>query len=231
MSELIKNQHIGNQMLAMKMRNLYREDIDKFKDYAEYFSLSYYVNGRNVREYHDFSEHLYTKGCNVEKLFEKGFSYLKEISDQKSLEWTLIKTEQLNRSEDFLSICSYPQLMALDREPEVILTNKLILDSEKNISFLNFMSELGVIGEIMKELVPNLYRDREKWMLFQSLTKREKDIIQELATGKKLYDISDAMCVTESTLRTHKKNVYRKLGIHNSRELVRYALIMDLILD
>ena len=42
-----------------------------------------------------------------------------------------------------------------------------------------------------------------------------------LATGQTVAGIADALGCAESTVKTHLKRVYRKLGIHKQTELVR----------
>lgn len=51
------------------------------------------------------------------------------------------------------------------------------------------------------------------------LTPRERDVLDELALGRSNGEIAAALSVSVETVRTHARSVFRKLGVHNRREL------------
>jgi LuxR family transcriptional regulator, maltose regulon positive regulatory protein len=53
--------------------------------------------------------------------------------------------------------------------------------------------------------------------LDQPLTKRELDILRRLSTGLPISQIASSLHISNNTIKTHLKNVYRKLGV-DSRE-------------
>ena len=55
------------------------------------------------------------------------------------------------------------------------------------------------------------------------LTKREKALLQQLATGALLREIADAEFVTLSTIKSRAANLYRKLGVHGRHDAVDVA--------
>lgn len=57
-----------------------------------------------------------------------------------------------------------------------------------------------------------------------SITGREIDIIKELVSGKRPKEIADSLNISYFTVVTHKKNIYKKLGINHSLELAQYAI-------
>ena len=56
------------------------------------------------------------------------------------------------------------------------------------------------------------------------LTKFQKKIFKELIQGKTNYEIAQDVGVKECTVKLHLHNIYKKLGIHNSRQLIPLAL-------
>lgn len=52
------------------------------------------------------------------------------------------------------------------------------------------------------------------------LSSREMEIVDTLATGLKYQEIADKLFISVSTVRTHVKNIYKKLGINNQRSLL-----------
>ena len=51
------------------------------------------------------------------------------------------------------------------------------------------------------------------------LTPREADVLDQLQLGRSNGEIAQALCVSVETVRTHARSVFRKLGVHNRREL------------
>jgi DNA-binding NarL/FixJ family response regulator len=62
-----------------------------------------------------------------------------------------------------------------------------------------------------------------------SLTSREREIIQLIAEGKSSKELGQSLCISAKTAETHRANVMRKLHVHTTSELVRYALRNQII--
>lgn len=56
----------------------------------------------------------------------------------------------------------------------------------------------------------------------KELTPREEQILALLSNGKLSYEISDELHISEHTLKTHIKNIKRKLGLSKTNELIIY---------
>lgn len=52
------------------------------------------------------------------------------------------------------------------------------------------------------------------------LSQREMDVVKALSSGQKYQDIADTLFISVNTVRTHVKNIYRKLEIDNQRTLL-----------
>jgi DNA-binding NarL/FixJ family response regulator len=57
-----------------------------------------------------------------------------------------------------------------------------------------------------------------------TITARERDIVRELVAGKRPKEIAEILNISHYTVTTHRKNIYKKLGIRHSYELARFAL-------
>ena len=57
-----------------------------------------------------------------------------------------------------------------------------------------------------------------------ALTERERTILAAVASGLTTAAISSELWVTEHTIKFHLTNIYRKIGVSNRAEAVRYAL-------
>lgn len=56
------------------------------------------------------------------------------------------------------------------------------------------------------------------------LTEREVDIVAMCSQGYVAKEIANKLNISTDTVNTHKYNIFKKLGINNSVELVRYAI-------
>ena len=59
--------------------------------------------------------------------------------------------------------------------------------------------------------------------LTAALTKRELEILRHLATGKPISSIATILHISQNTMKTHLKNVYRKIGAGGRDEAVAKA--------
>ncbi len=57
-----------------------------------------------------------------------------------------------------------------------------------------------------------------------SLTRREREVLEQLCQGKSYKMIADTLCVSEDTVRFHIKKIYRKLQVNSKSEAVIKAL-------
>lgn len=65
--------------------------------------------------------------------------------------------------------------------------------------------------------------------LFTLLTKREKEILCLMAQGIGQKIIAGNLFTSEKTVRTHRRNIKRKLGIRNEVDLLRFAQAFNIV--
>jgi DNA-binding NarL/FixJ family response regulator len=58
----------------------------------------------------------------------------------------------------------------------------------------------------------------------QVLSTREREVLQLLAEGKSVKQIASFLHISVKTAETHSRNIKLKLDIHNTSELIRWAL-------
>lgn len=64
-----------------------------------------------------------------------------------------------------------------------------------------------------------------------TLTNREKQILRLCCKGLQDKEIALLLYISERTVNTHKSNIFRKCGVNNTVELVRFAFTNGLIMD
>jgi len=77
------------------------------------------------------------------------------------------------------------------------------------------------------EATSNLTNDkkiRDSNIEFHGLSGKEVQIIQQLVNGKNYHDIAELMFISPHTVKTHIKNIYRKMHVHSRASAVKMAL-------
>ncbi len=64
---------------------------------------------------------------------------------------------------------------------------------------------------------------------YELLTPREKEIIQLLAEGKSNKEVATVLDVSPYTVETHRMHLMQKLNLHNTAEIVLYAVRKKII--
>lgn len=72
--------------------------------------------------------------------------------------------------------------------------------------------------------VLNYFNESNKQIINYHLSKREKEILDELVTGSTYNKISETLFISIDTVRTHIKNIYSKLHVNSKAEAVAKAL-------
>jgi DNA-binding NarL/FixJ family response regulator len=66
-------------------------------------------------------------------------------------------------------------------------------------------------------------------LAIEGLTSRELDILTQLAQGRTDREVAAALVVAEGTVKTHIRNILRKLGVRNRTHAVAYVFRRGLI--
>lgn len=105
----------------------------------------------------------------------------------------------------------------------------LYLKNSNDVSFINING--GPSYYNVKSSVGDLDGKHLKQTknLSNLFTKRELDIVKELAIGKNVKQIAESLHISKHTVHTHKKNMLRKVDCQNSTHLVSICLAEGLI--
>ena len=64
-------------------------------------------------------------------------------------------------------------------------------------------------------------------MQAQKLTKRESEVLVQLAQGRLNKEISNELDISVDTVKKHVKNIYQKINARNRIEAVHYYLMLN----
>lgn len=65
--------------------------------------------------------------------------------------------------------------------------------------------------------------------LYAKLSNREREVFQMIAEGRSTKEIADILCVSVSTVKTHRANIMEKLEIENISQLIHFAIDLGLV--
>lgn len=85
------------------------------------------------------------------------------------------------------------------------------------------------VSRILAEDYVRVLKQKGAVDTYDLLTSREREILQLLAEGKTNKDVATALNISLYTVETHRSHILQKLSLHNSAELVLYAVRKGII--
>jgi len=85
------------------------------------------------------------------------------------------------------------------------------------------------ISQALAEEEVRLMRKRGVQDSFDLLTEREREVLQLLAEGKSNKEAAAVLHLSPHTVKTHRTNLMQKRGLHNTAEIVLYAVRKGII--
>ena len=64
---------------------------------------------------------------------------------------------------------------------------------------------------------------------YDTLTQRERDVLQLIGQGLTNREIADRLVLSVNTIQTHRLHIMEKLDLHNRAQLIQYAVRMGLL--
>lgn len=135
----------------------------------------------------------------------------------KQVDWLLF-SDELSMSflrQVLFSSMAFGVVMK-DNSKEEILT-ALQCASRKERFICNHVSNLLLSGNGSPASQTNTQDDH-------LLTTTEKAILKEIALGKTTKEIANEKTLSFHTINSHRKNIFRKLGVNNVHEATKYAM-------
>jgi DNA-binding NarL/FixJ family response regulator len=81
----------------------------------------------------------------------------------------------------------------------------------------------NMLGGLLRGLIDRRREDDERMRRFNTLTKREREILALLGRGEDQDGIARTLVISPQTARTHIQNVLTKLEVHSRMEAVAFA--------
>lgn len=90
---------------------------------------------------------------------------------------------------------------------------------------MNWKPVPPVIAQIQPGATALLEREiQSKYNPIESLSPREREVVHLILKGYTVADIGEYLYISTGTAKTHKNNIYQKLGINTKRQLFELSM-------
>ena len=96
---------------------------------------------------------------------------------------------------------------------------RAISDVAAGRSFFSPAVARVMLDDYVKHLADKGIVDR-----YQALSEREREIFQLIAEGHSNREVADLLSISPATVETHRAHILQKLDLHNTAEVVLYAV-------
>jgi len=113
----------------------------------------------------------------------------------------------------------------LDVGIDGFLSKRLSDPDELASAIRTVMTGIEYYGRDIAAIIFDVYVARKKTSAVTTeFTEREREIILLCRDGLMCKEIADRLSISVNTVNNHKKNIFNKLGINTTMEMVQYAL-------
>ena len=112
--------------------------------------------------------------------------------------------------------------------------SKIFFRDENGLPLLSISYVIPITGKqffgskIQRAFNENIFLKKNQH-LFATLTKREKEILIQMALSKSSEEIAEKNNISKATVDTHRRNIRKKIGFENFYEIVSFAQAFNLI--
>jgi DNA-binding NarL/FixJ family response regulator len=184
------------------------------------------------------------------KVLEPEFEVVAAVSDGRRL----VEAARTVQADAIVADISMPGLTGIEAAREIRKTNPdakiIVLTMHPEASYARAAFEAGCSGFVLKQasaselrlalrealagrryLTPALAEEmaeavsgRRPESAAQPLTPRQMEVLRLIAEGRSSREIAAALGVSVKAVQFHKAEVKRRLGVHSTAELTRYAI-------
>jgi len=105
--------------------------------------------------------------------------------------------------------------------------------SEERVRFLHqeqfLISKLDKVNRSFARMIQDLRQKGITPENIKALTSQEKTIVKLIADGLQTKEIACCLHISNHTVQTHRKNIYKKLNLNTISDLVKLSLLLDLM--
>ncbi|MEC7756165.1 helix-turn-helix transcriptional regulator [Roseivirga sp. UBA1976] len=226
-----KEAEITNHIYLDKMRRLYLKNKRHFDQVVEYLPIP--VVKSDVKSW-DFTQINDSAQCMLglerEYVLDNGSKATTSLVQPENIPVIRKYLSSRNFNDSGDKVIPYFQNARLFNKEEYIwtLTYKIFLNENEYFSLYQPMHDFRVVAPTLIKHLGDTVMDMESYNRFHSLTRREKEILKNVASGSSNKEIGESLFISEHTVRTHRNNIWRKLNISHIKDAIRFAGLFEL---
>lgn len=151
--------------------------------------------------------------------FKKKLQELEKVSNTERSQFTFFQQLKLAKENEWIWHICISEIFHRDE-------NRLATHS---ITVANPINHLKHLPNKVNRLVAENLFFKQNLEKYQSLGKREREVLKLVALGKSSAEIANQLFISVETVNTHRKNIKEKLKINNTYGFSQYALAFDLL--
>lgn len=211
-----------NQHSIFRLSEFFIKNKNDFIEIAEYIPFFIFTNFKEDFRYN------YANSRSIAALGTSDFSnvsldWIIQKFDPQLTESVFNKIKKFDIQNDSKSICTTIQKFKIADKMTWIIGNKKILNKNEFFNIQYTFDDLGIVGSKLKEIIAPFDSNPDIWWRFKTLSKREKLLLAQIATGKSNKQIAEELFISEHTIRTHRENIRKKIDAHNLKEMIKFA--------
>ena len=125
--------------------------------------------------------------------------------------------------QDDWHICDMSTVLQIKEIIKTAHNNGEILNTEDLRQILNSLKPIAKKREALDHLINLLEHLKRRTTHHQQLSKRQQEVLTEIALGRTSNEIATALDISVGTVSTHRKNIIKKLKLSGSGQLQYYA--------
>lgn len=170
-------------------------------------------------------------GRNMEDIREIGAAFFEKILSRETRNLVIPKFLEFAALEDPSKTCTEFQIVRRDDDDifKPHISSLKILKSLNSIAVVTIpLDHLSTHTNKIERLLGEEVFFRKNFERFQSLTKREKEVLTLIGEGLTNKKIADHLFLSSHTIRTHRNRIFKKLEIKNFRDIIKYVQAYEL---
>nr|WP_294946031.1 helix-turn-helix transcriptional regulator [uncultured Mucilaginibacter sp.] len=142
-----------------------------------------------------------------------------------------IMHSQVNEQVSYFQQVRVPQ----NTEWQLFVSNTKVFARNEAGDTTHLITTAGLIDPVhhitskVNRVMDEIYFLRANNPLFLTLTRREKEVLKQMAMGSNSSEIAEKLFISPATADTHRRNIRNKLNLKNNYDAVKFAQAYNLL--
>jgi DNA-binding NarL/FixJ family response regulator len=104
-----------------------------------------------------------------------------------------------------------------------------VIEAVRGVARGDVLVPPAMLGPLLSDLLERKKSHDEALLRLSRLSTRERQVLGQVARGKKTAEIAESLVISPETARTHVQNILTKLGVHSRLEAASFVIEHGLV--